>query len=373
MKNCGQPLRYFFIFLFPFLIASFLKDGDGSEYDYAVEAVTPMVIPQDLPDEKVSIMDIPLHSLSEMKPMAPSSYVLKESPVMATQYFPGGTAPQHFAEGCFHEPYVPATDGQPITIKTAPRARRLPSKPRLQGIKKKVLKREVIEDKNVALPTGFENVLERATSYDPTVEYEFEMPPRRDGRRCETKVMLQTVDGQLFNKFFEVDDIRKFVERLKALRAEYGFSQADVGAALGRRYGSDISQTTISRFEGLVLSHSNMCKLRPSIENWIADIQKAIESGIDLDELRRACKNGEFWPSLPSKDPSSTSTLVPPVRKRRKRTSLEEGQRFALDTYFDVNRRPTNPQMGEIARTLGLSFEVGFCLFKLWIIKYFTF
>uniref|UniRef100_A0A914PCY0 POU domain protein n=1 Tax=Panagrolaimus davidi TaxID=227884 RepID=A0A914PCY0_9BILA len=183
--------------------------------------------------------------------------------------------------------------------------------PPRRRVKRKAPKQEPI-DENVALPSGFDRVLKNVAINDNNIidEGEWELP-----RRC-------------------------FACRFKTLRCEYGFSQADVGAALGRRYGSDFSETTISRFEGLVLSHSNMCKLRPSVEQWITDIQSAIESGVSLDQLRRACKN------------------VPPLRKRRKRTSLDAPQCLALDSYFDVNQRPDNAQMADVTKTLDLEFEV---------------
>lgn len=52
----------------------------------------------------------------------------------------------------------------------------------------------------------------------------------------------------------------------------YGvFLQGDVGLAMGKLYGNDFSQTTISRFEALNLSFKNMCKLKPLLEKWLSD------------------------------------------------------------------------------------------------------
>lgn len=48
-------------------------------------------------------------------------------------------------------------------------------------------------------------------------------------------------------------------------------SQGDVGLAMGKLYGNDFSQTTISRFEALNLSFKNMCKLKPLLEKWLND------------------------------------------------------------------------------------------------------
>ncbi len=58
-----------------------------------------------------------------------------------------------------------------------------------------------------------------------------------------------------------------------------GFTQHDVGVAMGRLYKNDFSQTTISRFEALNLSFKNMCKLKPLLEKWLADTEDAIFSG----------------------------------------------------------------------------------------------
>lgn len=50
--------------------------------------------------------------------------------------------------------------------------------------------------------------------------------------------------------------------------------QGDVGLAMGKLYGNDFSQTTISRFEALNLSFKNMCKLKPLLEKWLNDAGK---------------------------------------------------------------------------------------------------
>ena len=51
-----------------------------------------------------------------------------------------------------------------------------------------------------------------------------------------------------------------------------GFTQGDVGLAMGKLYGNDFSQTTISRFEALNLSFKNMCKLKPLLQKWLDDV-----------------------------------------------------------------------------------------------------
>ena len=53
----------------------------------------------------------------------------------------------------------------------------------------------------------------------------------------------------------------------------YIWSQGDVAAAVVKMSGEDFSQTTISRFEALKISLSNMAKLRPVLEKWMQENQ----------------------------------------------------------------------------------------------------
>lgn len=58
---------------------------------------------------------------------------------------------------------------------------------------------------------------------------------------------------------------------------------------MGKLYGNDFSQTTISRFEALNLSFKNMCKLKPLLEKWLTD---AGGTGLGLPGGRRATGGG---------------------------------------------------------------------------------
>ena len=58
-----------------------------------------------------------------------------------------------------------------------------------------------------------------------------------------------------------------------------GFTQGDVGLAMGKLYGNDFSQTTISRFEALNLSFKNMCKLKPLLHKWLEDAENVSRNG----------------------------------------------------------------------------------------------
>ena len=61
---------------------------------------------------------------------------------------------------------------------------------------------------------------------------------------------------------------KHFVSQVTSFQSH---SQGDVGLAMGKLYGNDFSQTTISRFEAHNLSFKNMCKLKPLLEKWLSD------------------------------------------------------------------------------------------------------
>lgn len=130
------------------------------------------------------------------------------------------------------------------------------------------------------------------------------------------------------------DDLEQFAKEFKQRRIKLGFTQADVGLALGTLYGNVFSQTTICRFEALQLSFKNMCKLKPLLAKWLeeADNNNGAASGIDK--------------------------LATQGRKRKKRTSIEVAVKGALENHFCKNPKPSAQEIGGLAENLGLDKEV---------------
>ena len=58
--------------------------------------------------------------------------------------------------------------------------------------------------------------------------------------------------------------------------------------------------------------------------------------------------------------PKLNAKIVPPLRSRKKRTSFEPQQKFALNTFYEANQRPDFAQLDAIATSLGLDFDVSF-------------
>lgn len=117
-----------------------------------------------------------------------------------------------------------------------------------------------------------------------------------------------------------------------------GYTQGDVGLAMGKLYSNDFSQTTISRFEALNLSFKNMCKLKPMLQKWLDD----------ADTLSMA-------PPLLS-DSQDPSDMV--SRRRKKRTSIDTSIRVALEKLFLTNSKPTSEEIADYANRLQMEKEV---------------
>ncbi|XP_051956629.1 POU domain, class 5, transcription factor 1-like [Xyrauchen texanus] len=132
------------------------------------------------------------------------------------------------------------------------------------------------------------------------------------------------------------EDLEQFAKVLKHKRITLGFTQADVGLALGNLYGKMFSQTTICRFEALQLSFKNMCKLKPLLQRWLNEAENS-ENPQDMYKIERVFVD---------------------TRKRKRRTSLEGTVRSALESYFVKCPKPNTLEITHISDDLGLERDV---------------
>lgn len=130
------------------------------------------------------------------------------------------------------------------------------------------------------------------------------------------------------------DDLEAFAKQFKQRRIKLGFTQADVGLALGTLYGNVFSQTTICRFEALQLSFKNMCKLKPLLQKWLEEADSTTGSSTSIDKIAAQ------------------------GRKRKKRTSIEVTVKGALETHFVKCPKPSAPEITHLADSLQLEKEV---------------
>ncbi|XP_021963860.1 protein nubbin isoform X6 [Folsomia candida] len=136
----------------------------------------------------------------------------------------------------------------------------------------------------------------------------------------------------------DLEELEQFAKTFKQRRIKLGFTQGDVGLAMGKLYGNDFSQTTISRFEALNLSFKNMCKLKPLLQKWLEDADNSLNN-----------------PSALS-NPHTTPEAV--GRRRKKRTSIETTVRVALERAFIQNPKPTSEEISILAENLNMEKEV---------------
>ncbi|XP_069744590.1 POU domain, class 2, transcription factor 1b isoform X4 [Narcine bancroftii] len=141
----------------------------------------------------------------------------------------------------------------------------------------------------------------------------------------------------------DLEELEQFAKTFKQRRIKLGFTQGDVGLAMGKLYGNDFSQTTISRFEALNLSFKNMCKLKPLLEKWLNDAENlSVDSAL----------------SNPSSLASPGLGIEGLSRRRKKRTSIETNVRVALEKSFLENQKPTSEEIMMIADQLQMEKEV---------------
>ncbi|XP_041358780.1 POU domain, class 4, transcription factor 3-like isoform X1 [Gigantopelta aegis] len=132
-------------------------------------------------------------------------------------------------------------------------------------------------------------------------------------------------------------ELEGFAERFKQRRIKLGVTQADVGCALANLkipgVGS-LSQSTICRFESLTLSHNNMIALKPILQAWLEEEEKA------------------------ARDRKADAEMMAHGDKKRKRTSIAAPEKRSLEAYFAVQPRPSGEKIAQIAEKLDLKKNV---------------
>ncbi|XP_044122930.1 POU domain, class 2, transcription factor 1 isoform X1 [Neovison vison] len=159
----------------------------------------------------------------------------------------------------------------------------------------------------------------------------------------QSQTTPKRIDTPSLEEPSDLEELEQFAKTFKQRRIKLGFTQGDVGLAMGKLYGNDFSQTTISRFEALNLSFKNMCKLKPLLEKWLNDAENlSSDSGL----------------SSPSALNSPGLGMEGLNRRRKKRTSIETNIRVALEKSFLENQKPTSEEITMIADQLSMEKEV---------------
>ncbi|KAI6205861.1 POU-specific domain-containing protein [Aphelenchoides besseyi] len=195
--------------------------------------------------------------------------------------------------------------------------------------------------------------------------------------RSSESVLSQLKSLKGHQKLAELEELEQFAAQFKRQRIKHGFTQGDVGAALGRRYGTDFSQTTISRFEALNLSFKNMCKLRPLMEEWMNEAEAAIERGATVTEIVEADTlkkpNGDQRTGTPFSEIATLESIspgsasfditgqVPPVKALHNTERRQQQTEEPLFTYSTTKpfrpQRARQPMWHRIRTSIGRRFK----------------
>nr|KAG5699788.1 hypothetical protein BaRGS_013508 [Batillaria attramentaria] len=160
-----------------------------------------------------------------------------------------------------------------------------------------------------------------------------------------TGIVIQNSLGQqAVEENIDLEELEQFAKTFKRRRIELGFTQGDVGIAMGKLYGNDFSQTTISRFEALNLSFKNMCKLKPLLQKWLQDAD-----AMSRNPAAIAAAGGTL---------SSALSADAMGRRRKKRTSIDTSIRVALEKSFITNSKPSSDEISMLADSLNMEKEV---------------
>ncbi|XP_046848406.1 POU domain, class 3, transcription factor 4-like [Xenia sp. Carnegie-2017] len=188
---------------------------------------------------------------------------------------------------------------------------------------------------------GFVNTTSGATStglpHDGTLPASREIINMPDAlEKSETEELVDPsspeVDVKLYSQFptapasCGIEHMQSFVNFFKQRRIALGFTQEEVGIALGTWYGSMYSQTTICRFEGLQLSSKKTNVLKRLLEQWLVDAtQKVTDGGI---------------------------------RKRKKRVTFDATMKEVLERHFMLKKKPKSEDIAQIAAEVNLDRKV---------------
>ncbi|XP_077149857.1 POU domain, class 2, transcription factor 1 isoform X2 [Ranitomeya variabilis] len=159
----------------------------------------------------------------------------------------------------------------------------------------------------------------------------------------QSQTTPKRIDTPSLEEPSDLEELEQFAKTFKQRRIKLGFTQGDVGLAMGKLYGNDFSQTTISRFEALNLSFKNMCKLKPLLEKWLNDAENiTTDSALSSPNVMNSPGHG----------------IEGLNRRRKKRTSIETNIRVALEKSFLENQKPTSEEITMIADQLHMEKEV---------------
>ena len=123
----------------------------------------------------------------------------------------------------------------------------------------------------MAFENDFSAIFENAMDVTPYFFFPFSLPELNNLDLCSSLPLF-------CESYSEPEDsIDALIRQLRELRVRLGFTQTELSDSMTALCGRKISQTTICRFEGRMLTARNMRKLAPTFEEWSRLAQKEPE------------------------------------------------------------------------------------------------
>ena len=266
-------------------------------------------------------MGSPLQSPTTIEPMKAATVTSSETPISPTQQYAGAPIPLH---AVLAHPHVHTIQGATASILQAPPLGRIPPARIPLAVSASGLH---VANGEMRSPTHPVPTLLQAVPTSPT-------PMAVAGQSYQTPTHSRTIPAtqQVDPESPEVKELEEFAATFKVRRIKLGYTQTNVGQALAEIHGTDFSQTTICRFENLQLSYKNAQKLKPILEKWLEEAEKA--GAIHHEEEHS------------------------PERRRKRRTTIGVAAKEALERHFQTQPKPSSSDITKVADSLQLEKEV---------------
>ncbi|XP_043190261.1 POU domain, class 6, transcription factor 1-like [Amphibalanus amphitrite] len=137
----------------------------------------------------------------------------------------------------------------------------------------------------------------------------------------------------------DLQQVKEFARVFKMRRLSLGLTQTQVGQALSVSMGPAYSQSAICRFENLDITPKSAQKIKPILEKWLQEAEAMYRQKMCVQKM-------------------GNITGIPPLKKRKRRTSFTPQALEALNAHFARNTHPTGHEITHLASRLGYEREV---------------
>ncbi|CAH2301507.1 POU domain, class 5, transcription factor -like [Pelobates cultripes] len=159
------------------------------------------------------------------------------------------------------------------------------------------------------------------------------------GSSTPTSTMSQASAGTVVSDVEDqssMTELKEFAQKVKKRRESLRLTQENVGDGLGVLYKKSFSQTTISRFEAVQLTLTNMRKLKPMLERFYDEVE-----------------SNEATREIVDRGGKPNNSV-----KRKKRTFIDEKTKQKLEENYKRFAHPSKMEIKSISTETELTCDV---------------